>query len=155
LRTISSSLTYLYKVLFVGFWIGGFTIVTTLMYVAPDMFDGDDVRATRQAFLIATIVGSTFIYWAIARLKTVAILGSSLIVSDHRRKVSVHVSNIERVSGSVLVQPELAWLHFKQPTEFGTKVIFMPKTRFFGGFTPHPIVRELNELVKSAERGAA
>jgi hypothetical protein len=148
-------MTYLYKIVFTRFWIGGFVIITTLMYVAPDIFEGDDVREIRHVFLLATLVGSVFIYWALARLKKVTLSGDSLIISNFKVEISVPFKDIERISGSILVSPELAWLHFRQPTEFGTKVVFMPQIRWFGGFTVHPIVQELKELSSKMGQGAA
>ena len=106
-------------------------------------------------FLFATVFGSAFIYWALARLKKVALSGSALVISDFKTEISVHLSNVDRVSGSLFVTPELAWINFREPTEFGNKVIFMPKIRWFGGFTRHPIVEELRRLSSSSTHGAA
>ena len=65
MRTISSSMTFIDKFVFPVIWIGGFASATILMFAVPDSFKGNtDIREVRPMFLMVTIVGTGFLYWA-------------------------------------------------------------------------------------------
>jgi len=150
MEDLSSKLTFFFKFVFPAFWIGMFVGITLLMFLGPDSFEGDgDVREVRWVFVGATIAGTGFIYWSCMRVKRISLVGHEFIISNYRRTLRVPLRDVERVSSSVLMQPELIWLHFRRPTEFGTRVVFMPKQRALGGFTRHPLARRLSDLVVS------
>ena len=151
MEDLSSSLTFFNKFVFPTVWIGGFALGTFLMFFAPDGVKGD-VREGRWIFFGATIVGATFFYWASMRLKRVSLVDDELVISNYRRTIRVHLRDVERVSSSVLMHPELMWLHLRRPTEFGTRIVFMPKQRFFGGYTRHPLAKRLNALLRRTSR---
>ncbi len=44
-------------------------------------------------------------------------------------------------------------IHFREPTRFGRKVVFMPTVRMFALFSSHPVVKELRSLVREARSG--
>ena len=151
MRELSSRWTFFQKRVFPPLWIGGFSLVTLLMFLVPDSFHGSmDVRAARWIFAGATLVGGGFIYWACMRLKKVTLVGDILIVSNFRDEIQVPLRDIETVSGSLSVSPELIWIEFRRPTAFGSKIVFMPKMRFLHGFTRHPLVAELRSLIANA-----
>jgi|GEM_PF-730937 len=152
MRQLSSSMTFFYKFIFPTFWIGMFTFGTLLMFIAPDSFKGNgDVREMRWLFAFITVVGGSFIYWACMRLKTVSMSADALIISNYRRRIDVPLRDVEAISGSLLMSPELIWLRFRHPTPFGEKVVFMPKFRFFSfHFSRHPLVAELQALISSS-----
>jgi hypothetical protein len=61
----------------------------------------------------------------------------------------VKIRDVGKVTGSVLWNPELAWLHFRVTTDFGMSAQFMPPMRFsLNPFSRHPIVEELNLLIR-------
>ncbi len=152
MEDLSSKLTFFYKFVFPTMWIGMFALGTLLMFVAPDSFEGDgDLREMRWLFLGATLVGTTFIYWACMRVKRVSLANREFVISNYRQTIRVPIRDVERVSSSVLMNPKLIWLHFRRPTEFGSRIVFMPKQRFFGGYTRHPLAKRLNELLASPE----
>ncbi len=65
------------------------------------------------------------------RLKKVTRKENDLVISNFRKVVEVPLQDVERVSGSVLIHPELVWLHFRRPNGFGSKVVFFTgKARF-------------------------
>lgn len=41
-------------------------------------------------------------------------------------------------------------IHLKWPSEFGDKIVFMPKTRIFAMFSSHPVVKELKRLARES-----
>jgi hypothetical protein len=151
MRTLSSDWTFFYKFIFPVLWIGGFASMTLAMFITPDSFTGDgDIREFRMGFLVMTILGSVALYWCCMRLKKVTLKEDALLISNFRREVKISLRNIERVSGTVLMHPELVWLHFRRPTGFGLKVVFMGKSRFSFGLTRHPVVKELEQLIGTA-----
>ena len=96
------------------------------------------------------LVGGAFIYWSCMRLKKVALDGDVLLISNFRKEIAIPLRDVDHVTGSIFMSPELVWLHFRRPTEFGTKIVFMGKWRFFSGFTRHPVVKELQRLIDRA-----
>ena len=95
-----------------------------------------------------TILGSAWWYWISIRLKKVTLEDDLLVISNFKTQVKIPLRDIERVSGSILMNPELVWLHLASPTEFGSKIVFMAKFRFFSGLTRHPVVEELERLIR-------
>jgi hypothetical protein len=136
-------MTYLYKFVFPSLWIGGFTVATTAMFLSIDR----DAQGLRWVFLGITILGAAVWYWSCMRIKQVKLDAGSLAISDFRREITVPLAAVDRVSGSVLMSPELIWLHFRRPTAFGDKVVFMAPIRGFAGFRRHPLVDELRALI--------
>lgn len=62
------------------------------------------------------------------------------------------VAQIERVSENRLININPVTIHFRRPTEFGSSVTFMPRSRMLGLLSPHPVVGELELLAGIAGR---
>jgi hypothetical protein len=124
MRELSSAWTFFYKVIFPTLWIGGFALATLFMFVAPDAFHSrsgqEDIRGARWIFAAATLLGGALIYWACIRLKKVSLVAGRLVISNYRRAIEIPIRDVESVSGSILVSPELIWLRFRRPTELGS-----------------------------------
>jgi hypothetical protein len=148
-RQLSSSMTPFYKFVFPTIWVGGFAAVTLVMFMVPDSFQRGGVHEARWQFAFATAVGGGFIYWACMRLKVVSMTADTLTISNYHRRVDVPLRDVEAISGSLFMSPELIWLRFRHPTSFGEKVVFMPEFRFHFGFSRHPLVAELRALISS------
>ena len=103
-----------------------------------------------MGFLAATLAGGVFIYWSCVRLKRVSLRGSTLIVSNYRREVAVPFRDVEGVSGSILLSPEVIWLRCRRPTSFGRTIMFMPRIRLTLGFSHHPFVDQLRALIANS-----
>jgi hypothetical protein len=154
MRTLSSDWTFFFKFIFPLIWIGGFAGITLAMFIFPDSFHSagaGSLQDDRLKSLLGTILGGSAIYWSCMRLKKVSLKDDILRISNFRREIEVPLRDIERVSGSILIHPELVWLHFRAPTGFGTKVIFMGKVRSGFGLTPHPVVEEIERLIGTAK----
>ena len=95
MEDLSSKLTFFYKFVFPTMWIGMFALGTLLMFVAPDSFEGDgDLREMRWLFLGATLVGTTFIYWACMRVKRVSLANREFVISDYRQTIRVPIRDV-------------------------------------------------------------
>ena len=144
-RQLSSRWTFCYKFVFPTLWVGGFACATLLMFARPDNLVGSG--DARWVFLFVTLVGSGVIYWACGRLKRVILADSTLAISNYRETIEVPLRDVESVSASLLISPELIWLRFRRPTAFGQKLVFMPSVRFSFGFSRHPLAAELRHLL--------
>jgi hypothetical protein len=146
MRDLSSRMTLFYKAFLPSVWIGVFAFATIQTFLGRDSWE------SRWILLAITVGGTTVLYWLGMRLKRVRLDDDALLVSNYRREVRVPLREVERVTGSVFLNPEIVWLHFRRPTEFGTRIVFAPRVRPWRGFTPHPIVAELRELVEQARQ---
>lgn len=154
MEDLSSRLTFFFKVVFPTFWIGAFALATLFMFVSPESFQGDsDVRELRQGFLFLTVAGSTFFYLTCLRAKRVLLDGDDFVVSNYRRSIRIPVRSVERASASILLTPELMWLHLRESSDFGDRIMFIPGQRLLGGYTRHPLAKRLNRLIAEASTG--
>ena len=148
-RRLSSLQTVLMKIIFPAIWIPlwGFG---TLMLILDGLQGGDP--AVKWIFLFIWVAGSAFIYWSCIRLKEVSVDDNFLYVSNYLKEVPIPLSAIYDVTENVWINTHPVTIHLNSPSEFGDKIIFMPKIRFFSFFNSHPVVNELKQLARS--RGA-
>lgn len=151
-RRLSSQWTFFYKYAVTALGIGGLGLFTLIQFLAPGLIGTDhDSEKTKWLSLLVWIVVSPILYWGFARLKKVELDGDTLLISGFRGCIRVALRDIESVSGTLLQTPELVWLHFRRPTEFGTKIVFMGRIRWLSSqLEKHPVVREMRELVEAA-----
>jgi len=142
--TISSNLTFFYKFLFITIWIGFFGC-STLELLLNQNKEG-------FAFLAVWIVGTLFLYWECARLKYVEVDANNIYISNFFKTIKVPLQEIERISENSFINIHPIWISFKSPTDFGRKIMFMPKFSFRASFfCPHPIAKELCELASNVK----
>jgi len=149
-RTLSSAQTFLMKFVFPFLWIGGFAVATASMFL-----DASETGARtgllpppemKWSFLAITVIGSVSLYWLCMRLKRVSINGDSLLISNYFTSIVVPLTEIERVSENRWINIHPVTIFFRRETDFGPSVVFMPETRWFGFFSSHPVVAELQKL---------
>ena len=144
-KVISSFLTSIYKFIFPTVWIGGFGLGTLMLFASKE--------EQRFQFLIAWIAGSLFAYWGLVRLKWVAFDGENIYISNFIKMISVPLADIEKVTENVLINIHPVYITFNHETEFGRKIVFMPK--FYLGiafFLSHPVVEELRGLAEERKK---
>jgi len=147
MRTLSSEWTFFYKFVSPVLWTGLFAYIILVMFAATGSFN---FAGTFQfaILLVVTVLTCGWWFWISIRLKRVTLKDDLLLISNFQKQIEIPLSDIERVSGSILMNPELVWLHLTRPTEFGSKIVFMAKFRFFSGLTRHPVVEELERLIR-------
>jgi hypothetical protein len=148
-RTISSDATFLYKVIFPVGWIGGFTAASVALFADAN---GRVAPSMKWQFLAITLIGGAFFYWTCARLKRVTMSEDTLTISNYRMSVVVPLADLEEVTENRWINIHPVTLHFRRETDFGTRVVFMPKSRMFAFFTGHPVVKELRQAADRCRR---
>lgn len=149
-RRLSSISTPLHKFGAPAIWSIGFLLAAVLSLTEPAPGGGaSDIPP--WSFVLPFAGGLAYLWWGFVRLKAVSLRGEVLVIDNFRRQEEVPLSAVERVSGSIFVAPELVWIHFREPTGFGRKVIFTPHWRFFRGWGVHPVVGELERRVEEAK----
>ena len=141
-RTLSSYQTILVKFVLPMFWIPIFGGVTMTMFVRS--FE----EPMKWMFLLIWISGSVFFLWDLKRLKAVSVDDDFLYVSNYLKEITIPLSDIYDVTENVWLNSHPVTIHLKFPSEFGDKIVFMPKPRF-SFFSSHPVVNELKQLARS------
>jgi hypothetical protein len=152
-RTLSSAQTFLMKLVLPSMWIAGFTVATVLLFTTGSVTDTDGVPPSPQMkwfFLAATTVGGFCWYWWCMRLKRVEIDDQWLYVSNYVREIQVALGDIEEISENRWVNIRPITVTFRRETEFGPRIVFMPRALWWGFWRPHPVVRELEDAARRA-----
>ena len=146
-RTLSSAQTFPTKVLFPSLWIGGFAAATLSLFLSPGFWHvpngGPPEPGLKWLFLFITIAGTVFIWWACIRLKRVRMDDKALYISNYVTEIVVPLLNVAEVSENRWLNIHPITIAFHADTEFGSRVVFVPKTRWFGFWSSHPVVDEI------------
>ena len=153
-RTLSSAQTFLMKFVFPLLWIGGFALATAGLFLFPGSWHdagGDPPEPqVKWFFLFLTIGGSALIWWSCVRLKRVRMDDKVLYISNYTREITVPLANVAQVSENRWLNSHPVTIEFHSGTEFGSRVVFMPKFRWFAFLSSHPVVQEIRVAVERA-----
>jgi hypothetical protein len=154
-RTISSTQTFFLKVVLPVLWLGVFVGSTVLMFAGfPGLrisADSPQPAGAKWAMLIGSVVGSAAIYWFGVRLKRVELDRRALYVSNYLKEVAIPLRDVEEITENRWANTHPVTVRFRGDKGFGTRIVFMPKKRWFGFSAPHPIVAELETAVRRAQ----
>ena len=145
-RRISSRATGIYKIAslsFVSLW-----LLLALIAAAQ----ASEPTPLAVAFPLAGVVLVYGAYLLVGRSKKVELVGDVFVVSSRSRSIEVPIRDVESVGGSRFSNPERVWLDLRRPSEFGSRIYFLPPQRWFNFFSQHPLVSELGSMI---EHGAA
>jgi hypothetical protein len=134
-RTLSSAWTFWMKYVLPVLWISGFGMATIL---AP-------APQNKIVFLVAWSVGTALLLWVNTGLKRVRIDERQLYVSNYLREIDVPFSAITDVKQNRWINSRPITIYFRDATQFGDKVTFMPKQRI-QFWSVDPVVNELKRL---------
>lgn len=148
-RRLSSRLSFFYKYVFAPVWITGFGAGTIAVLLKGDSFRSLPARLPFAFFWFA---GTLFIYWACARLKSVSLSGSELLVSNYFDTVRIALADVSDISATRMLSPEHIRVTAKTTGSKRYQFIFMPPIRLSLGFTEHPLASELRSMVDAARR---
>jgi len=80
------------------------------------------------------------------RLKKVYIEDGELVISNYLKTIRVPLREMQEVKENRFISPRHAWIHLKNESPFGDKIMFMPPLRFLLLFA-HPMVEELQKMI--------
>jgi len=144
-RTLSSAWTFWTKFLFPAIWILGFGYLTLFWSGGPP--------ETKFVFLVVWIVGTTSILWVYVGLKRVRMDEQQLYVSNYIQEIHIPFSAITEVKQNRWINSRPITIYFRDATQFGDKVTFMPKQRI-QFWSVDPVVNELKRLAGLVAPGA-
>ena len=141
-KQISSETTIVWKYVFPGLWVS----FMGLAAIAAGF------QAAREPGWSLTVLGWTiasgYLIWFARRLKFVSIDDDFLYVSKFRKQIQIPLTDIQRVKENFWASPKLITLTLNQPSEFGTKIVFVPTSLMFAALRSHPIVQEIEIAVQ-------
>jgi hypothetical protein len=147
-RPLSSTQTLIAKWLFPALWISGFGIGTVLMWLHCAI---TVINAPRLQFLIVWLFGTMLLILGPSRLKRVHVDATNIYVSNYFREAAVPLANICGVTQNRLLNWHPIRVHFREPTAFGTSIVFMPRFRWSSLWGSDPVVAELMKLSHLSE----
>ncbi len=148
-RRLSSGSTFLAKFVFPVLWISGFGFGAVQPWFGG--FHGANNSPPppelKFVFPLIWIIGSAFILRANAGLKRVSLDGRRLLVSNYLREIRIPLDAVVDVRQNRWLNTRPITIYLREPTEFGDRVTFIPKSRFSILFWRiDPIVMELKQL---------
>jgi hypothetical protein len=132
-------------------WLAGFCGVTFALFTGGGATNRDGVPPPAEMkwlFLGATVLGGLFLYWGCMRLKRVDLDEDSLYISNYLREVRIPLRDIEEVTENRWINIRPVTVEFRRDTEFGSRITFMPKTRWWGFWLAHPVLGELEAAAR-------
>jgi uncharacterized protein (TIGR03067 family) len=135
-KTLSTSLTFLIKVVFPILWMGGYSVAALILFARPGIWPGENGGPVdpllKWVCLCASVVGGLFIWWCCIRLKRVRMDDRALYISNYRTEIVVPLTHVARVSEYLWAHSHPVTIEFRAKTEFGSRIVFEPKARLFG-----------------------
>jgi hypothetical protein len=150
-RNLSSAQTFLMKFVFPTVWLAGFVLGTVTLFTTGGFVDHEGLPPPPEmkwVFLGATVLGGLFLYWCCMRLKRVQIDEQWLYVSNYFREIRLPLRDIEDVAENRWINIHPITLSLRRETDFGSDITFMPKTRWWGFWQPHPVIGELENAIR-------
>lgn len=158
-RTLSSAQTALVKFVLPIFWVAVFGLMTLTMFLSPDTWRDDRGApmdpSFRWFFFGGLIVGGAYLKWLCGPLKRVRMDDRSLYVSNYRDAIVIPLADVAEVTENRWWKHHPVTIHLHRETEFGTRIVFMPKVRWFAFWSSHPVVAEIRAAVDRATGRAA
>ena len=136
-RLLSSDyLTALYALVLPMVWIAmtGFEVLGPWRGLLP--------RFQADGWIIGTwLVITAILVRLCTRIKRVSLGDGKLYISNYLRQITVSCDLIERATENCWLSINPVTIHLRQATEFGDRIVFLPKVRWFNVNT-HPVVNE-------------
>lgn len=160
-RTLSSAKTFVMKVVFPILWICSFGYGTLGLFnvgtAFSDKADAPPPPEMKWLFLAGWLFGSAIIYFTCIRLKRVRMDEASLYISNYLEEVEVPLRDVGAVRENRWVNGHPITIELRRHIQFGDRIVFMPKSRWFAFWSSHPVVAEIQQAVDralGAEAGA-
>lgn len=142
MQQLSSSGTTFYKIIFPALWLAGFGFASVVLLQGGGT--PPPSLGVRLLFPAIWCAGVGAFYWYCFPLKYVWLGPATVTVAGLFRKTEIPLADIERVGGTVFLNPETITLTLKRPSVFGSRIRFMPKMRGWP-LNRHPTLTLLKE----------
>lgn len=142
-RRLSSALTFTGKFIFPVVWVGGFAAATVRFFVFP----GAESSWTKWIFLLVTLGGAAFLSRACGRLKRVRMNAIALYISNYVSEIVVPLYEVAEVTEDYFASGHPVTIRFHRPTDFGSRITFIPRARWSGLQVSHPAFDELRRAI--------
>lgn len=149
--TLSSLQTFYMKFVLPIIWISAFATGTVALFVSPD--PNPDAAFVKWLFPAFTVVGTVFLWRTCMRLKRVRMDDRALYISNYSTEIVVPLRDIAEVTENRWINIHPVTVKFHRATEFGSQIVFMPKARWFGFWSSHPVVGQIRDAVSRAAGG--
>lgn len=143
-RDLSSNQTFLLKII-LPIIFAAFFVATIFLIIFSEQ------RAQFVPVLFVSTFGILAMYFTVMHYKDVSVDDKFLYVSNYRKEIKIPVANIENVTEVKWIRTRPITIHLKNDSDFGRKIVFMPKFNGFRIVADNPMISELKELAK-AER---
>jgi hypothetical protein len=100
-------------------------------------------------FIVAWLGGSIFLLWFARRVKFVSLDEEYLYVRNFSKEIRIPLSQVASVNESFFSNPKQITLLLSSPSEFGSKIVFVPPLQWFGQMRKHPLVAELRQRINT------
>jgi hypothetical protein len=148
-RPLSSGATLVFKV---AVPVGYFAYVGVLTWLIYGRGHRPPPLVVTVLLLTVLLGAGAFILWICAPLKRVHLDGTMLLVSNFRREIRVPLASIARVWETRWINIHPVTIELRAPTEFGRRIVFMPRVSWFLRWRSHPVVTELRALAAGTGR---
>jgi hypothetical protein len=128
---LSSGLTHVYKLTFL------FVVSYGLYWLTSDF---GNVSLSPVLFLA---LWCTIWYGVTSRWKSVYLEGNALYVSNYLKKIRIPLTEVKGVEVSLGTRPCTVVVTLKSPSEFGKRIVFVPKG---AGFSASEVADKLKRL---------
>lgn len=149
-KVISSSKTFLMKVIFPTIWISIFGMGTALLWFGGLHGKGGQLPPPEMkwVFLAVWLIGSTVILRLCGTLKKVSLGDGVIVVSNYRKEIRIPAGEILDVTENPWINIRPVTIRLRRTTEFGDTVVFMPKTQLGWPWREHAVLEELRKAAR-------
>lgn len=142
---LSSLMTPLQKFVFPAIW-----PVMVFFFWRQLSQTGDlEVFGTPMVFFVVVGGGGmAAVLWYATKLYKVQREGPDLILSNYGHEIRVPLAEVAEVKCARWSKSKEITLYFRNPTEFGSKITFVPRTDFIFGWREHPMAEEIRDLAR-------
>jgi len=102
-------------------------------------------------FAIFLLLLTAFIYWFALKSMKISVSEDFLYVSNFLEEIEIPLTQIEKVKVIRFLRGHPTYIHLKDPSEFGSKILFYPPMNLLA-LEPHENVDQLRGLVERKRR---
>jgi hypothetical protein len=152
MRKLSSSMTFVHKMLFPMFWFGFLSVFICIMI--PSIIAGQQSPGILLIPLLMMTFGYLLMRFLVFDLVDEVYLDiDQVVIRNGGDEDRFSIKNIINVNASIMTNPERITLTLREPCKFGSEVTFAPTLRLLH-FGRHPLAKELIQLSQGVDESS-